>query len=876
MFKYFTLLCIITLSILTNAYGQDNLPTISYSGSPRTYEIAEINVSGIQNYDPKILVNLSGLRVGQKINVPGEEISEAIRKYWEHGLFSDVKVKAAKIESGKIWINIELQERPRLSEINYYGLKKSEIETIDEKVAMMKGGQVTPYLISRSEKYITEYFVGKGFYNTEVRIVQKDDTTKVNHVYLDITIDKKEKVKVKSLEFTGNTVFKDGKLNRLMKKTNEKGKIRNFFRTKKFIDETYEEDLIAVIDKYNEFGYRDMVFNYDSIHRNDDNTVNIKIDIEEGNKYYLGDISWIGNSIYPGEYLSAVLRLQKGDVFNQKLLDERLFQDDDAVHNLYMNNGYLFSNIQPVEVNIYGDTIDLEMRIYEGKQATISNIIINGNTKTHEHVVRREVRTKPGQLFSKSELIRTIRELSQLGHFNPENIQPDVQPNAEDGTVDLVYNLEEKANDQIELSGGWGAGMFVGSLGLKFSNFSVRNIFNKEAWRPLPTGDGQTLSLRAQTNGKFYQSYSLSFTEPWLGGKRPNSLTVSAYRSIQSSVSDSYYNNYYAYSGMGYGNSYGSNYGGAYNYDQSQIDQHMKISGISVGFGKRLTWPDDWFSIYTEISYQHYDLRDWAYFIMQDGVSQNLHFKFILSRNSIDNPLYTRRGSNFSVGVEFTPPYSLWLDKDYKLLYETASEIATTEAESELKKDAQAQLYDYIEYHKWTTQGAIYTPLDKAEKLVIMGKYEMGFLGYYNEYVRSPYEKFILGGDGMSGYSMYGSQTIGLRGYENSSLTPRSASGSYSYDGNMYNKLTFEMRYPLTLQPSAQVYALAFLEAGNAWSDFKDYSPFDLKRSAGVGVRIFLPIFGLMGIDWGYGFDDVYNYPTANGSKFHFVIGQQF
>ncbi len=877
MLKYITLFSIILTIFPINLFAQDqdNVPVVTYSGAPRKYEIAEINVTGIQNYDPKILVNLSGLRVGQKVNVPGEEISEAIRKYWEHGLFSDVKIKAAKIESGKVWLEIELLERPRLTEINYYGLKKSEIESVSEKVAMMKGSQVTPYLITRSEKYITDFFVAKGFYNTEVRVVQKDDTTKINHVYLDITVDKKEKVKVKSLDFTGNTIYKDSKLNRIMKKTNEKGKIRNFFRTKKFIDETYQEDLIALIDKYNEHGYRDMVIEYDSISKNDDNTVNIRIAIEEGRKYYLGDITWIGNSIYPGEYLDAVLRLEKGDIFNQKLLDERLFQDDDAVHNLYMNNGYLFSNIQPVEVNVYGDTIDLEMRVYEGKQATINDIVIKGNTKTHEHVVRREVRTKPGQLFSKAELIRTIRELSQLGHFNPENIQPDVQPKPEDGTVDLIYNLEEKANDQIELSGGWGAGMFVGSLGLKFTNFSVRNIFNKEAWRPLPTGDGQTLSLRAQTNGRYYQSYSFSFTEPWLGGKRPNSLTVSAYRSIQSGVSDSYRSNYLDYGGR---SAYGSPYGNV-RYDDSEIDQHMKISGISVGFGKRLTWPDDWFSIYVEASYQHYNLRDWDYFIMQNGVSQNLHFKFILSRNSIDNPLYTRRGSNFSFGVEFTPPYSAWIDKDYKGLNEMASQnwysIANQAERDRVRGEADAaqeQLYDYIEYHKWTTQGSIFTPLDKAEKLVLMGKYEMGFLGYYNEYVRSPFEKFMLGGDGMSGYSAYGSQNVGLRGYEDNSLTPFKGR---SYDGNMYNKLTFEMRYPLTLQPSAQVYALAFLEAGNAWSNFQDYSPFDLKRSAGVGVRIFLPIFGLMGIDWGYGFDEVVN-PNANGSQFHFVIGQQF
>ncbi len=851
-------LIFIVLNILfpLTLLAQNNVPAINYSGAPRTYEIADINVIGIENYDPKILVNLSGLKVGQKINIPGEEISEAIRKYWEHGLFSDVKILASKMEGGKVWLDIQLRERPRLSDINYYGLKKSEIETVAEKVAMMKGNQVTPFLITRSEKYITDYFVAKGFYNTEVRVVQKDDTTKVNHVYLDITVDKKEKVKVRSLEFLGNEVLSDGKLNRAMKKTNAKGKLLNFFRTKKFIDEEYQNDLIAIVDKYNEEGYRDMIIEYDSIKRNDNNTVDVTIKVDEGNKYYLGNISWIGNSIYPSDYLTAVLRLQKGDVFNQKLLDERLFQDDDAVHNLYMNNGYLFSNIQPVEVKVYGDTIDLEMRIYEGSQATINNIIINGNTKTHEHVVRREIRTKPGQLFSKSELIRTIRELSQLGHFNPENINPEVNPNPEDGTVDLVYNLEEKANDQIELSGGWGAGMFVGSVGLKFTNFSARNILNKKAYKPLPTGDGQTLSLRAQLNGKYYQSYSVSFVEPWLGGKKPNSLSVSAYHSIQTGVSSSYYNSYSSsyYSSMNY-----------YAQNQADVSQHMKTSGVSVGFGKRLTWPDDWFSLYTEASYQLYDLKDWDYFIMQNGYSHNLHFKFVLSRNSIDNPLYTRKGSNFSIGVELTPPWSAFhKDKDYEGLYNNASGG---------DDDAQEELYNLIEYHKWTMQGSIFTPLDKAEKLVIMGKYEMGFLGYYNQYVRSPFEKFVLGGDGMSGYNMYGSQVVGLRGYENSSLTPYT---NGSQDGNIYNKFTFELRYPLTLQPSAQVYALAFVEAGNAWTDFQYYSPFDLKRSAGVGVRIYLPIFGLMGIDWGYGFDEVSGNSGANGSNFHFVIGQQF
>ena len=852
IYHYKYLLVFVLFLSATYAIGQD-VPNISYSGSPKRYEISSIEVVGIQNLDPKMLAKLSGLREGQEIQVPGDEISQAIRKYWDQGLFSDVKIRAKHIEGRKIDLEIYLQERPRLSEMTFTGLKKSEVETVREKVSMMKGSQVTPFLIDKAEKYIKDYFVDKGFYNTEVNIIQKDDPAKVNHVLLEINVDKKDKVKVSSLIFEGNEVLTDGKLNKAMKKTNEKGKILNFFRTKKFIAEKYEEDLTAVIDKYNEIGHRDARIISEEVTRNiEDNTVDVKIKIEEGSKYYFGDISWVGNTIYPSDYLSYKLRIKKGDVFNQKLLGERIMDDEDAVQNEYMDNGYLFSNINPVEISVQGDTIDLEMRVYEGQQATINDVIIRGNTKTHEHVVRREIRTKPGQLFSKSELIRTVRELAQLGHFDPENIAPDVQPNQDNGTVDLVYQLEEKANDQIELSGGWGAGMFVGSLGLKFTNFSIRNIFNGEAWRPLPTGDGQTLALRAQTNGKYYQSYSMSFTEPWLGGKKPNSLSFSIYHSIQTGVSSSYYNPSYGYGGYpGYGSNY-PGYGGS-----SDITQHMKITGASVGFGKRLRWPDDWFTLYTEASYQRYDLLDWNYFIMQNGISNNLNFKVVLSRRSIDNPIYTRRGSDFSVGVEFTPPWSMFSDKDW-----SSDKISDEER------------YQRIEYHKWTFKGAVFKPIDTKEKLVVMGRMEMGFLGYYNKYLQSPFEKFILGGDGMSGYSMYGSETIGLRGYENSSLTPYNSQGSY--DGNIYNKLSLEVRYPLALQPSATVFALGFLEAGNAWSQYEDFNPFELKRSAGVGLRIFLPIFGLMGIDWGYGFDDSPYRQNAGGSQFHFVIGQSF
>lgn len=840
------------------AFGQEEVkvPNISYSGTPKKYEIAEVEVTGVQNYDAKVLVNLSGLKPGQQITLPGDEISNAIRKYWEHGLFSNVKIEASKIEGKKVYLNIVLAERPRLTELHYYGLKKSEIEDLNPKVAMMKGSQVTPYLIDRAEKYIKRYFVDKGFSNVEVNVIQRDDTSQVNHVFLDIDVDKKSKVKVRKIEFEGNSVLSDLKLGRQMKKTAMKGKIYNFFKTKKYIEEKYREDLAKIMAKYNEIGYRDARILSDSVIKNPNNTVDIRIKIEEGRKHFFGDITWVGNTIYPADYLSYNLRIKKGEIFNQKQLDKRLFEDDDAVHNLYMDNGYLFSNISPTELNIVNDTINLEMRIFEGKQATINEIIVRGNNQTNEHVARREIRTKPGQLFSKSELIRTVRELAQLGFFDPETISPDVQPNQEDGTVDIEYKLEEKSNNQLELSGGWGGGMFVGSLGLKFTNFSMRNFFHGDEWKPLPSGDGQTISLRAQTNASYYQSYSASFTEPWLGGKRPNSLTVSVFHQVQTGVSrnSGYSSSYYS----SYG-SYGSGIPSASMYDSSKS---FKVTGVSVGMGKRLTWPDDYFGIYGEVGFTNYALKNWVgYFSgFSDGTSKTINFKIVLSRNSVDYPLYPRSGSNYSLGVNFTPPYSMFNDVDYK----------TAEAPTR---------YKFIEFHKWNFKSSMFKSLDRASKLVVMGRYELGYLGYYDPYAVSPFEKFRVGGDGMSGYSMMGSETIGLRGYENSSLTPYDSNGEEN--GNVYTRMSLELRYPVALKPSATIYVLSFLEAGNAWQKFTKFSPFDVKRSAGLGVRIFLPMFGLMGVDWAYGFDEPNSgsfsqISTKSGSQFHFVIGQQF
>ena len=782
----------------------DSVPEIYYS-SPQKYTIADITVSGIKHYEANLLINISGLEVGQEITVPGDDITNSIRKFWRHGLFSDVTISATKLVNSKIWLNIDLKERPRLSLINYHGMKKSEKEEIEKSIAMIKGSQVTPNLINRTNQIITAHFVEKGFHNVEVNIIQRDDVSSENQLIIDIYVDKKEKVRVDNLHIVGNSVMSYNKINRSMKKTNGKRWI-NLFRTKKFIDDEYSNDKQALIAKYNEQGYRDAILVQDSVVDGEkENTVDIYLSVEEGRKYYFGDFKWVGNTKFPSDQLEFKMRIEEGDVYNQSLLTERLETDEDAVGSLYSDNGYLFYNLQPVEVAIVSDSlINLEMRIQEGPQATLSNVAIRGNSKTNEQVARRELRVKPGQLFSKSALMRSVRELSQLGHFDPETLGQNLEvlPNAEDATVDLVFNVDEKANDQIELSGGWGAGMFVGTLGLSFNNFSIQNFFDKESWRPLPSGDGQTLSLRAQTNGKYYQNYSISFREPWLGGKRPNSLSVSAYRSIQTGVSNNY--GYYGGSGSsygsGYGSSYGSGYGSGYSSQIPQYDdsKHLNVTGMSVGFGKRLSWPDDYFSLYEEISYQRYDILNWYFLGFDTGKSNILSLTSTISRSSIDNPIYTRRGSSFSLSLQLTPPYSMFNDLDYN---------DATDAEK----------YKFIEYHKWKFSAKSFTPLSNDAKLILMSRAEYGFLGSYNKDAASPFERFNLGGDGLSGYNLYGSETIGLRGYENGSLTYYDNEGESA--GNIYTRLTMELRYPLMLETSSTIYALAFVEAGRSWGE---------------------------------------------------------
>jgi len=859
MFKKLSLTAFLVLTLL-NLWSQlpDSTNFSIYYSSPKKYTIQSIDIVGVKYLDKEMLREYSGLSVGDDIIIPGDKITDVIKKYWKQGLFSDVKVNATKIIDDKVYLEIFLRERPRLSKINYNGVKKSELEDIKEKVLLLEGGQIVDAQLVNAKRIIAGIFKEKGFLNTEVDIVQRDDPDKENSIILDINIDKKEKVKIDEIVFHGVEKVSVSKLEKAMKKTNDK-KLKNFFLSKKYQEDLYAEDKINVINKYNELGYRDAIITKDTVIQKDNNNVKIELWIDEGNKYFIRNVAWVGNTVYPAPYLDSYFGIQKGDIYNQKQFDKRLTGDDDAVGSLYLDNGYLFFNVNPVETNIDNDSIDFEMRIFEGKQATIDRVIIQGNTKTHEQIARRELYTLPGDLFSKKILMRSYRQLAQLGHFDQERIGIDPIPDQENGTVDIKYSLIERANDQVELSGGWGMGMFVGSVGLKFTNFSAQNIFNKYAWKPLPTGDGQTLSLRAQTNGKYYQQYSFSFMEPWFGGKKPNNFSLSFYYSklTKTDASYSYYNPSSSYGGYGYNNYGYSSYGSSSSSSSANITAYQVTYGLSVGYGYRLNWPDDFFTLYHELSLQHYKLLEWPYYFLSTGDINDFSIKTALSRNSIDNPLYSRRGSSFSLSVEATLPYSLINGRDY--------------SESSL---SDKKRYNYLEYHKWLFNAKWFTPLDRAEKFVLHTKYEFGLLGYYNQYRKSPLEGFKMGGDGMSGYDIYGSDNIALRGYANGSIT--STSGGVSA-ANIYSKATVELRYPITLSESANIYALTFLEAGNSWYDFKSFNIFDLKRSAGVGVRFWLPMFGLLGIDWGYGFDKPNNGTSSSAkSQFHFVIGQQF
>ena len=817
-----------------------DLSTIEYS-NPNEYTIGGITISGTKYLDHSTLINISGLEVGEKIIVPGEQISASIKKLWKQGLFSDIKVSATKIQGNNIFLDLYVEEHPRLSKFKFLGkLKKSDITTIKEKLELMKGKVLTQNIVNNSQQKIKDYFIEKGFLNIEVSASQTSDSTLINSAILVFTINKKKKVKINTIKYLGLKeregnkknffgteqpyVLSIRKLKKTMKDTKEK-KWYRIFKASKFLSDAYKTDKNSIIEKYNEKGFRDARIISDTTYLNPDNTLNIELTIEEGNPYYFRNVSWIGNQKFSNVELDKLLGIKKGDIFDQSILDSRLFGNPNGtdISSLYLDDGYLFFNITPVEIATNNDSIDLEVRIYEGKQARLNKVAVIGNSKTNDHVVMREIRTKPGDLFNRSNIIRSQRELAQLGYFDPEKLNVDIDPNPIKHTVNVDYIVAEKPSDQINLQGGWGAGRVVGSLGLVFNNFSSRNFLKKNAWTPLPSGDGQKLSLTASSNGIYYQNYNISFTEPWLGGKKPTSLTFSLYKSVSS------------------------------NGQTGDDRESIEIAGATIGLGKRLKFPDDYFTLFQNINFQQYELNNsQSFFSYTNGYSNNMSYGITLGRSSVDQPTFPRKGSNFSLSLKLTPPYSMFDGVDN---YSTLDD---------------QEKYKWIEYYKWKWKSTWYTAF--ADKLVLGTRIEMGLLGGYNSSLGiSPFERYYVGGDGLSGYGriMDGRELVALRGYSNNSLSP-------STGGTIYNKYTAELRYAISLNPTSTVYALGFFEAGDAWSNFDSFNPFQVKRSAGFGVRIMLPMFGLMGLDYGWGFDEVIGNPDANGGQFHFSIGQQF
>lgn len=867
--KVLTTVCVMACTMAAMAQDKIQYPDISYAGTPRSVTIGGIAVSGADGYEDYMLTGISGLSVGQQIDLPGDEITDAIKHYWKYGLFSEVSIAVDSLVQDKAYLHIHLQMRPRVSTINYVGLKKSERTDMEEKLGLLKGAQITPNMIDRAKILAKKYFDDKGFKNADIQIVQRDDVSQKNQVILDVIIDKKEKMKVRKIFIEGNQALSNSKIKGgLFKKgafakTHEAGTLGSFLKAKKFTPERWKADKQKLIDKYNEYGYRDAMIVSDSVWNVDDKHVSIKIKVDEGKKYFIRNITWVGNTIYSSDYLSRVLGMQKGDVYNQKLMNKRLSEDEDAVGNNYWNNGYLFYSLHPTEVNIVGDSIDLEMRIFEGPQAHINHVRIMGNDRLYENVIRRELRTKPGDLFSKEALQRSVREIASMGHFDPEKVNPDVKPDPENGTVNINWELEQKSNDQVEFSLGWGQTGVIGRIGLKLNNFSMRNLFRKNSEHRgfLPIGDGEVLSLGAQTNGTYYQSYNMSYSTNWFGGKRPIQFSVGAYFSKQSDVSSTYYNNGYMTNYYQYMYGYGTNYG--YNNYENYYDpdKYVKLFGVSLGWGKQLRWPDDYFQLSLSLQYTRYMMKNWAYLLMTNGNSNNLNLSIQLSRTSTDNQLFPRRGSEFMASVTVTPPWSAFDGKDYE-------HLAQNPKSPNYNKEQQEK-YRWVEYHKWKFKARTYTALTSGQKcLVLMTRVELGLLGSFNKWKKSPFETYYMGGDGMTGYATsYSEETVGLRGYENGSLTPLGAEG-YAYD-----RMSLELRYPLLLG-NTTIYGLTFVEGGNAWTETKKFNPFDMKRSAGIGVRIFLPMVGLMGIDWAYGFDTVYG--KKGGSQFHFILGQEF
>lgn len=851
-----------TVAIQDTVYA----PTVVYAMQPRSYEIAGISVKGAPNYQPDVVIGYSGLRVGSTIEIPGEEIRQASKRLWEQGLFASVQIAIEKTVGNKVWLELILRQQPRIGSVEWSGVKKGEQKDLEERLKLMKGNQITQNIVNRIKQIIKGYYNEKGFPNAAVNVTTAEDLSEPNYMIVHIDVNRHDKIKVHKIYINGNEALSARKIKNAMKKTNENGDLLNLFKQKKFVESDYEDDLNRIIEAYNERGYRDAKIVSDSVVPYSENRVDVHITVDEGNKYYIRSIDWVGNTVYPTDRLQDLLEMNPGEVYNQKRLEKRLREDDDAVSNLYMNNGYLFFNLVPIERNVTNDSIDLEMRILEGPQARINQVIINGNDRLYERVIRRELRVKPGELFSKEDLMRSAREIAATGHFNPETMDIRPEPNEDDGTVDILFNLESKNNDKIEFSLGWGQTGIIGRVALSFTNFSIQNLLQPHSYRGLiPQGDGQQFTISAQTNARYYQSYSISFLDAWFGGKRPNTFSVSAYFSRQTGVNSSYYNsnyynNYYAYGlGTSWNNNNSNYYNNAYeySYDPNKV---LQMAGITVGFGKRLSWPDDYFTFQADLSYNWYYLKNWQYlFAMSNGTSNAIVLGLTLGRNSIDNPTYTRRGSTFSLNLQLTPPWSLFSNKNWE-------ELALADTEASRK-----ELYKWIEYWKLRFKSRTYTPLTDPtgqHTLVMVTRADVGLLGYYNKWVKTPFETFYMGGDGMSGGYTYATETIALRGYDNGQLTPG------NYMGYAYARVGAELHFPFLLQPTTTIYGLAFVEAGNAWTSVANFNPFDLKRSAGAGVRVFLPMVGMMGIDWGYGFDKVFG--VRGGSHFHFILGQEF
>ncbi|MBR5563808.1 MAG: outer membrane protein assembly factor BamA [Bacteroidales bacterium] len=858
--KFSRIICLlVALVCAVPAIAQSSSKVEVDYNNPKKYIVGGVEVEGNEHFAPSQILQITGLQKGMEVTVPSEELSGIVDRLWSQRFFEDVAIVVDSLAPTRdtAFFKIRIIERPRVSKWTFAGVKSGEQKELQDRLNLRRGGEFSEYVAKTSSDIIKRYYKEKGFHNVDVTVNTKQDSIIRSAIRVQFAVDRGEKVKVKTITFTGNEHVKDTKLARSMKKTKDR-RLISFFSSKKFNEAEYPNDKRALINAFNEAGYRDARIVKDTMYYVEPGKLQIDFQIDEGKQYFFRDITWTGNSVYSSDVLNDILMIKKGDVYDVVTMEKRLFgggkQSEYDISKLYRDNGYLFFNLQPVELNIEGDSVDVEMRIVEGKPATLNNIIINGNDLTNERVIRRQVFTRPGYLFSQSDFERSIREIASMGQFDPEAISDpntgySIIPNQLNNTVDVVYNVTEKPSSQLELSGGWGGNTFVATVGVSFNNFSTRRFFDKTAWRPVPLGDAQNLSIRFQTNGTYYTSLSASFSEPWLFGKKPTSLNMSLYYTRQT-------NSYLAFNIL-------------------NNDEYMEVYGFAAGIGKRLKWPDNYFVLYNQLSWQTYKLQDWQYqFMFDTGISHNLSYTLNLSRNSTDQQIYPRQGSNFSASVQFTPPYSLLRKEGLAGYDKYGNEIkATNWREIDYNLQTSEDRYRWIEYHKWSFKGEVYAKL--VGDLVLMARAQFGYLGYYNRnWGYSPFEGFRVGGDGMSGYDTYGSEIVSLRGYENYSLTPQatsSATGNY-YAGNVYDKFTVELRYPVILQPQSTIYALLFLEGGNCWADIRDFNPFQIKRSAGVGVRVFLPMIGLLGVDWGYGFDD----PVNGKSQFHFVIGQQF